>query len=180
MTQAVYRNLLENELIPAIMTMWPIGQKTIRIQQDGAKAHIRDDDEMFAESLAYLEETTGIKAKLYTQPANSPDMNVLDLGFFRAIQSANDEVSNDELQLIEHVTKSYDEYPKEKINHVWLTLQMCYNSIIDDHGGNGYRLGHMGKEQLERNGQLPISLEVTNQAMVVLGEQGNLQLFEEI
>jgi hypothetical protein len=93
MTQAVYRNLLENELIPAIMTKWPSGSKTIRIQQDGAKAHIRDDDEWFAESLAYLEETTGITAKLFTQPANSPDLNVLDLGFFRAIQSANDEVS---------------------------------------------------------------------------------------
>jgi hypothetical protein len=41
MTQAVYRNLLENERIPAIMTMWPIRQKTIRIQQDGAKAELQ-------------------------------------------------------------------------------------------------------------------------------------------
>ena len=34
----------------------------------------------------------GINGKLYTQAANSPDANLLDLGFFRAIQSFNDTV----------------------------------------------------------------------------------------
>jgi hypothetical protein len=170
MTQDVYRGLLENELIPAIMTSWPRGQKTIRIQQDGAKAHIPENDAWFTESLDELKSAVGLEATLYTQPANSPDVNVLDLGFFRAIQSANDEVSKDELQLIEHVKKAFDNYPKEKINHVWLTLQSCYNSIIDANGGNDYKIPHMGKERLERLGQLPAVLDVTNHAAVMLGE----------
>ena len=32
----------------------------------------------------------GINAELYMQAANSPDVNLLDLGFSRAIQSFND------------------------------------------------------------------------------------------
>ena len=31
-----------------------------------------------------------LDTKLYTQAANSPDVNLLDLGFFRVIQSFND------------------------------------------------------------------------------------------
>jgi hypothetical protein len=166
-TQEVYRNLLEDELIPALLLKWPSGfNRTIRIQQDGAKAHIPDDDEWFNASLAEV----GLNAKLYTQPANSPDLNALDLGFFRAIQSANDEVSRDELSLIEHVKKAYDLFPREKINNVWLTLQSCFNEIIEIYGGNDYKIPHMGKERKDRNGQLPMSLEVTNTAKLLLGE----------
>ena len=33
-----------------------------------------------------------INAKLYMQALNSPNVNLLDLGFFRAIQSFNDAV----------------------------------------------------------------------------------------
>jgi hypothetical protein len=166
-TKDVYRNLLEDELIPALLLKWPRGgNRTIRIQQDGAKAHLPEDDEWFNGSL----EEVGLNAKLYTQPANSPDLNVLDLGFFRAIQSANDEVSRDELTLITHVQRAYDLFPREKINHCWLTLQSCFNEIIEAHGGNDYKIVHMGKERLERNGQLPLVLEVTETAKDLLGE----------
>jgi hypothetical protein len=150
--------MLEDHLIPALLLKWPRGgNRKIRIQQDGAKAHIADDDEWFAESLAEV----GLNAELYTQPANSPDTNILDLGFFRAIQSANDEVNLDETSLIDHVQRVYDEYPREKINRSWLTLQLCMNMTIEDYGGNNYKIPHLGKERLEQNGQLPHVLEVT-------------------
>jgi hypothetical protein len=166
----VYRNLLIEKLIPALVSKWP-DSRTIRIQHDGARSHIPDDDAEFNLSL----EEAGVDAVLYTQPANSPDMNILDLGFFRAVQSANDEVSQDEAQLIEHVEKAYAEFSREKINCNWLTLQSCLNEIIENHGNNDYKIPHMAKQRLERMGQLPISLEVTNQAMVVLGQQQQQQ-----
>ena len=55
------------------------------MQQDGAKLHIHPTDEAFLAGLAAL----GVENKLllYTQPANSPDTNINDLGFFRALQS---------------------------------------------------------------------------------------------
>ena len=47
------------------------------IQQDHAKNHICEDDKEFNNTL--LE--ANINAALYTQTLNSPDINLLDLGF---------------------------------------------------------------------------------------------------
>ena len=47
------------------------------------KSHIGEDNKEFKEALGEQD----INAELYTQVANSPDANLLDLGFFQAIQS---------------------------------------------------------------------------------------------
>ena len=65
-TKVVYRDLLINKLIPAILEKWPRSDRmsrTIYIQQDGAKNHIREDDEEFNNALTVQE----IDTKLYTQ-----------------------------------------------------------------------------------------------------------------
>ena len=54
--------------------------------------------------------------ELYTHAANSPDVNLLDLGFFRAIQSFNDAALRNEEKLIEADSEAYNKYPREKIN----------------------------------------------------------------
>ena len=64
--------------------------RKIFIQQDGAEKHISWDDKLFNNALV----DNGINATLYTQAASSPDVNLLDLGFFRAIQSFNDAAKN--------------------------------------------------------------------------------------
>ena len=50
----------------------------IEIQQDNAKLHILDNDPIFREAA----NQGGFNIHLIQQPPNSPDMNVLDLGFF--------------------------------------------------------------------------------------------------
>ena len=80
---------------------------TIFIQQDGAKNHIHEDDEEFNNALMEQD----IDAKLYMQTLNSPDINLLDLGFFRAIQSFNDALPKNKEELIQSVTEAYDNYP---------------------------------------------------------------------
>ena len=115
MMKEVYRDLLIRKLIPVIMEKWPTRDRNSRkifIQQDGAKNHIREDDQLFNDAL----EENGVTTELYTQSANSPDVNLLDLGFFRAIQSFNDAVPRNEEELIETVSEAYDKYPREKIN----------------------------------------------------------------
>ena len=52
-----------------------------------------------------------INMELYTQVANSPDVNLLDLGFFWAIQSFNDVAPNHEEELIHMASMAYDNYP---------------------------------------------------------------------
>ena len=46
----------------------------------------------------------------------SPDVNLLDLGIFRAIQSFNDTAPRNKEELIEVVSVAYDKYPCHKIN----------------------------------------------------------------
>ena len=119
-TKEVYRDLLIRKLIPAILEKWPARDKNLRkifIQQDGAKNHIHEDDKLFNDALA----ENGVDMELYTQAANSPDVNLLDLGFFRAIQSFNNAVLRNEEEPIEAVSEAYNKYPREKINRTWLT-----------------------------------------------------------
>ena len=162
-TKGVYRDLLITKLIPAIVERWPVSDRNSRkifIQQDGAKNHIREDDKLFNAAL----EENGVNAELYTQSPNSPDVNLLDLGFFRAIQSFNDAAPKNEEELIKAVGRAYDNYPRENINRTWLTLQCCFNQIITHHGDNDYNIDHMSKEKLERNGNLPDVIDVVEDA----------------
>ena len=101
-----------------------------------------------------------IDAKLYMQTLNSPDVNLLDLGFFRAIQSFNDASLKNEEELKQLVTEAYDNYPQHKLNRMWLTLQRCFNQIILHHGDNDYSIEHILKAKLEQQGQLPDILDV--------------------
>ena len=79
-TKEVYKELLISKLILAILENWPSRDRmsrTIFIQQDGAKNHIREDDEEFNNALMEQD----INAKLYLQTLNLPDIKFLDLGF---------------------------------------------------------------------------------------------------
>ena len=97
-------------MLLAIIEKWPQTDRLSRklfIQQDGAKSDIDEDDKEFNEALAEKD----INAKLYTQVANSPDVNLLDLGIIWAIQSFNDAAPKNEEELIHAVSEAYDNYP---------------------------------------------------------------------
>ena len=156
-TRDVYCEYLIQKFLPAVKEKWPTCNARIWLQQDGAKSHILEDNVEFKEAVDEI----GLNLTVFTQLPNSPDTNILDLGFFRAIQSFNDDCPANEEELIKLVEKAYGEYPYHKLNHVWLTLQSCLNMIIENNGGNDYKILHMGKESLERRGLLPTVLDVT-------------------
>ena len=143
--------------------------RTIYIQQDGAKNHICEDDEEFNNALTEQE----IAAKLYTQMPNSPDVNLLDLGFFRAIQSFNDASPKNEAELIQSVQDAYKNYPRHKLNWMWLTLQSCFNQIILHHGDKDYSIKHILKAKLEWQGQLPDILDVVDDDVYKTNDETN-------
>ncbi|KAK1399051.1 hypothetical protein POM88_008914 [Heracleum sosnowskyi] len=81
----------------------------------------------------------------------SPDLNVLDLGFFRSIQDLQHEKAPTTIKELQTtVQQSFDEYPSEKLNKVFLTHQMCMKEIMRANGDNDYKLPHMGKDRLAR------------------------------
>jgi hypothetical protein len=79
------RSFIIGKVLPAIRKKWPredLG-KPIFIQQDNARPHIDASDPLFCEATKH----EGFDIKLICQPPNSPDFDVLDLGFFASIQS---------------------------------------------------------------------------------------------
>ena len=164
----MYRKFLINDVLPAIVDCWPASEwndenTTIHIQQDGAKAHIACDDEEWMNALRSF----GVQQKIniYTQPPNSPDCNINDLGFFNSLQAEyNTCAPSSATDILTMVDESFHKLKGDTINRIWLTYQSCLNAILDNHGHNEYKIPHLGKETLEKNGSLPLCLKVTPNA----------------
>ena len=94
-------------------------EEAIFIQQDNTKPHINVNDGEFHE----VASRGGLNIQLVCQPPNSPDLNVLDLGFLRAIQTLQHREAPSTIgELVHSVEKAFWEYPPILINHVFLTL----------------------------------------------------------
>ena len=79
----------------------------------------------------------GWNIKFKAQPANSPDLNVLDLGFFNSIQSLQHEASPNTIdELIDCVQQAFNKLEVTTLNNVFTTLQTCMESIMLTGGGN--------------------------------------------
>lgn len=156
--QDVYREMLIDNVLPAILTKFPDMNATIVLQQDNAGPHIDAEDPNWVEAV----EQTGWDIDLTFQPPNSPDLNVNDLGFFRAIQSiSQEELPRNVDELVEIVTDAYNQYSAEKINNIWLSHQQAMQQTLMHNGCNKYKLTHMKKEKLLREGNLPTSLHIS-------------------
>jgi hypothetical protein len=74
---------------------------------DTARKTTKISPSTFSLSSIHLED----KVKLYTQPANPPDLNILDLGLFNAIQAAYYRMSpRNQVQLITMVKQTYERF----------------------------------------------------------------------
>jgi hypothetical protein len=145
------------KLIPAIQACWPRESRheTIWIQQDNPPSHVQADDADFALAVAQM----GLDIRLTNQPANLPDMNCLDIGFFASLQSITDRTTTRNMDdLIANVINEYENYNPVLLNRVFLTLQGCMIEVMKDSGGNRYKIPHMNKERLEALGMLPEAL----------------------
>ena len=107
------------------------------------------------------------------QPANSPNMNCLDLGFFASLQSLTDRTTSRNMdELIANVINEYENYNPVLLNRVFLTLQGCMIEVMKHNGGNRHKIRHMNKESLKAVGMLPESLscdrEIVRKAIELL------------
>jgi hypothetical protein len=103
-TQDVSRSYLITKVLPAIVAKWPREARgeTIWIQQDNTRTHIDPNDEAFCHAV----HQTRLDIRIFNQPANSPDLNVLDLGFFASLQSKTYLMSSTNMdELIQNVQR---------------------------------------------------------------------------
>jgi hypothetical protein len=56
------------------------------------------------------------------------------------------------------------ELSRTKLSSGFMTLQVVMNQIIGQDGGDDFQLGHIGKARLKRLGQLPLRLDVHEEA----------------
>lgn len=161
---AEVRKMLIENVLPAIKAKFPAASKSspIFIQQDNAKPHSYTNDENFVAEC----NKDGWNIIVKAQPPNSPDFNVLDLGFFSSIQSLQHQSSPQSIdQLIECVTNAFNSLSREKLDNIFLTLQTCMESAMLASGGNNYKIQHIGKERLRRNDRLPASITCKESAI---------------
>ena len=85
-----------------------------------------------------------------TQAPKSPDTNVCDLSFFRALQSEQwrNGVEDSIDGLIAQVLTTFERFNERKNDFGFLTLQCCLDDILIRNGGNDYSIRHMGKERM--------------------------------
>ncbi|KAH9079770.1 hypothetical protein Ae201684P_010209 [Aphanomyces euteiches] len=124
---AAYREMVLNNVIPAIQVKFPRSVACVNIQQDNASPHrCIDSAELCRNGITDI--------NVSNQPANSPDFNVLDLGIFNSIQKA-----------------AFCELPMETIGKSFITLQKVMELSMSDNGGNNFKLPHMSKNSTKMN-----------------------------
>lgn len=160
-----YLKMLQEKVIPAIRAKFPQESKEVLIQHDNATPH--------AVELTTADATTdGWNMTISNQPPNSPDFNVLDLGFFNSIQSLQQQKRMTGVdELIKAVEESYWSQEIATLENVWLTWQKSMECSLLAEGSNKYQLPHMGKARLRSRGQLPKTIRVCDEAIQVALEK---------
>ncbi|KAF0775532.1 hypothetical protein AaE_000768 [Aphanomyces astaci] len=141
-TSDVYRSMIFDNVIPAIKAKMPRQDqnKTIYLQQDNASPHNSVTTQLLLQS-----GVIGIEAA--NQPPNSPDFNVLDLGYFNSIQSLQSQKRTRTIEeLIGAVESSFDELPCDTLSKNFITLQKVMESTLNSLGKSDYELPHMSKD----------------------------------
>ncbi|ETV63968.1 hypothetical protein H257_19097 [Aphanomyces astaci] len=147
-TKDIYRRFIIEHVIPSIRLKWP-GHRgnTIYIQKDNARPHvsIRDPDVVAAGALH------GWDIRLDSQPPMSPDFNVLDLGFFNAIQSLqHQKMSRCIEDLVAAVHEAYVEMDWKILDKTFMTLQNVMKEAFKANGDNVYALPHASKDKTRK------------------------------
>ncbi|CAM9203140.1 unnamed protein product [Discosporangium mesarthrocarpum] len=101
-----YKEFMIDKVIATIKARMPRPPgHMIIVRRDGAKPHTGGG--------------VGDSTILETQPANSPDLNVNDLGFFYSIQQVKEDVGvSSPEDLVEATMETFDVYPRKTLERV--------------------------------------------------------------
>ena len=157
-----YKRKMVDEVFPAIKSLWPEAPGDVLVQQDSAPAHrINDDPEVVDAGTA-----DGWNIRLINQPPNSPDTNILDLGFFNPIQSLQDRTTLNSMDdIITEVRRVFEQQDPAVLGRVWTTYQAVLQKIMLAKGDNTFKLPHLHKRTAERRGApIGMALPVSDEA----------------
>ena len=68
-------------------------------------------------------------------------------------------------ELQKNVCDTFTEYKVSTLSDLWLTLQAIYKEVIKAKGNNNYKLPHLKKEALRKQGRLQENVSVCSGAL---------------
>lgn len=160
------QRMLASVVIPEIRRRMPshLKARPIFIQQDSAKIRSAQGDPMLAEEGRRY----GWQIALQNPPPYSPDFTVLDNAVFKHIDRAMKNLPVPPRtaalapleELVHNVQAGFQALTREHIDDAFLSLQKVLECTMLVQGANTYELegGATGREQLEREGSLPVSI----------------------
>ncbi|GMF48789.1 unnamed protein product [Phytophthora fragariaefolia] len=144
MSRKIYVQMLKDKVFPAIREKWP-----------GPRGE-EDHGEVIAAG-----QEKGWKIKMVCQPPRSPMCNILDLGIFNCIQSAQYRQPTNQIGgLIDAVQTAFNSIKYQTIEKCFLTLQKVMECDIIDEGGNNFKFPRVVK-LISGHGEFPTSLTTT-------------------
>ena len=100
------------------------------------------------------------------QPPNSPDFNVLDLGFFNAIQSLQQQKQMRNIdELVTAVQESFWKINPETLESTWITWQKGIEASMLEEGSNRYKIPHLAKDAARKKSMLTMEIVVSDEAI---------------
>lgn len=158
-TKTEIQQLLATQILPAIKQKLPRHLQTsgpVFVQLDSQHLRLPADDPVVPEQGS----TDGWTMRLQYQPPYSPDLVVLDHGFFKFIEAAvKDRRPETVEQLVDAVDRAFAEMPKRHVNDAFLALQKAMEATMLVRGSNCFELeGNPGKRSLQLDGSLPVSV----------------------
>jgi hypothetical protein len=163
LTAEFYRELFTKEggVIEKIKEKMPwMSDKILKIQHDGARPHTGQGNEQLISAHA----NTGTwRIRFVTQPAQSPDLNILDLGLFHSLKIKVNQLkvhAHNIDTLIAKVRQAFNAYDANTLDHIWAHLFNCYDCILTENGGNQYKPPHGGSRRRHRNAPTAVNLNM--------------------
>lgn len=132
----------------------------IVIQHDGAGPH-NGKGNTAALTAAGL--ANGWHIKFRTQPAQSPDLNIMDLGFFHSLKARASHLkmdANNLPELIAKVKEAFAQYPWQTLQNIWAHQIECWRIILQVDGDNQYPQLHGGARRRVKAGGSAVNLSV--------------------
>lgn len=175
-TSEFYQNLftMQGGVLDKIKHRMPwLRGRRVKIQHDGARPHTGKDAEAL---IAAAGSVGGWEFVFKRQPAQSPDLNILDLGFFHALKNHASKLliqATNIAQLVDLIKHAFNTYPPDKLDHVWGHFYACMNIILSINGCNQYKPPHSGARNRHIDGVTSVDRTVDvvnyNRVHAILG-----------
>ena len=129
-------------------------------QRDGVRPHAAEGA---VEDLALAGSSDEWRPAFVTQPPNSPDLSLRDLGLFSSLKRQASQTCArcaDRDQTTQSVVKAFNGYLSDKLEDAWASYYNNMRSIMEVLGGNDYKQAHNGGKKRKRDIGTSVDLSI--------------------